>query len=86
MGKSNCFEIVFLRWIANTAACSSKQGVVRDFPLIGARRDIDNRKLEICFLEHNHKLLMRYHKICYLQFYHQVVFQTHTNVEYSNQI
>ena len=46
MGKSNCFEIVFLRRIANTVPCSSKRGIVRDFSLIGARRDFDNRKLE----------------------------------------
>ena len=55
MGKSSCFEIVFLRRIANTAACSYKQGTVRDFSLIGARRDFDNKKLEICFLGHSEK-------------------------------
>ena len=46
MGKSNCFEIVFLRRIANTVPCSSKRGIVRDISLIEARRDFDNRKLE----------------------------------------
>ena len=55
MWKSNCFEIVLLRQIANTAACSSKQGIVRNCSLIGARQDFDNRKLEICFLEHSEK-------------------------------
>ena len=53
MGTSNCFEKVFFRRFANTTACSSKHGIVRVFSLIGARRDFDNRKLEICFLEHS---------------------------------
>ena len=56
MWKSNCSEIVFWRRIANTAACSSKRAIVRYFSLIGARRDFDNRKLKICFLEHSEKL------------------------------
>ena len=55
MGKLNCFEIVFLRQIANTAACSSKWGIARDFSLIGARQDFNNRKLEIYFLQHSKK-------------------------------
>ena len=55
MRKSNCFEIVFLRRIANTAACSSKLGIGRDFSLIGVRQDFDNKKLEICFLGHLEK-------------------------------
>ena len=55
MGKSNCFEIIFLRRIANTAACTSKWGIVRDFSLIGASRDFDKKKLEICFLGHSKK-------------------------------
>ena len=41
MGKSNFFEIVFLRRTANIAACSSKRGIVRDISLIGARRDFE---------------------------------------------
>ena len=49
MGKSDCFEIVFLRRTANTGACGSKWGIVRDFSLIGVRQDFDNKKLEICF-------------------------------------
>ena len=55
MGKSNCFEIVFLRRIANVAVCSSKRSIVMDFSLIGARRDCDKEKLEIYFLEHSEK-------------------------------
>ena len=56
MGKSNCFEIVFLRRIANTAAGSSKRGFVRDFSLIGERWDFDNKKLEVQnFLGHSEK-------------------------------
>ena len=55
MGKSNCFEIVFLRRIANVAVCSSKRSIVMDFSLIGARRDYDKEKLEIYFLEHSEK-------------------------------
>ena len=55
MGRSNCFEIMFLRRIGNIAACSSKQGIVWGFSLIGARRDFDNRKLEVCFLGHSEK-------------------------------
>ena len=47
MGKSSFFEIVLLRRLDNTAACSSKRGIARDFSLIGARIDCDNRKLEI---------------------------------------
>ena len=45
MEKSNCFEIVFLRRIA----------IVRDFSLIGVKRNFDNKKLEICFLGHSEK-------------------------------
>ena len=72
MGTSNCFEIVFFRRFANTTACSSKHGIVRVFSLIGARRDFDNRKLEICFLEYSEnsfnmlqrrQFLRRRHKI-----------------------
>ena len=53
MGNSNCFEIVFLRQIANVEACSSKRSIVRDFSFIGVRRDYDKEKLEIYFLEHS---------------------------------
>ena len=55
MGESNCFEIVFLRRIAKAATCSSKRSIVSDFSLIGARRDYDEEKLEIYFLEHSEK-------------------------------
>ena len=55
MRKSNYFEIVFLRRIANTAACSSKRGIVWDFSLTAVRRDFDNKKLEICFLGYSEK-------------------------------
>ena len=54
MEKSNCFKIVFLRRIVNTED-SSKQGIVRNFSLIVMRRVFDNRKLDICFLEHSEK-------------------------------
>ena len=55
MGESNYLEIVFFRQIANTAGCSSKRGIVKDFSLIRARRDFDNRNLEIYFLEYSEK-------------------------------
>ena len=55
MGESNYLEIVFFRQIANTAGCSSKRGIVKDFSLIRARRDFDNRKLETYFLEYSAK-------------------------------
>ena len=49
VGMSNCFEIVFLRRIANTASCTSKRGIV----FIGVGIDFNNSKIEICFLEHS---------------------------------
>ena len=44
-----------------TAACTSKCGIVWDFSLIEARRDFDNEKLEIYFLESYKKIVF----ICY---------------------
>ena len=52
---NNVFEIVFLRWIANTAACSSKRDIVKDFSLTGGKQDFNNRKLEISFSGHLEK-------------------------------
>ena len=53
MGKSNCLEIEFLKRITNAVVCTSKRGYrQRSFLLIGSRRDLDNTKLEISFLEH----------------------------------
>ena len=53
MGKSNCLEIEFLKRITNAVVCISKRDYrQRSFLLIGSRRDLDNTKLEISFLEH----------------------------------